>query len=65
MDDSSQVLKINHTLYTASLAAKRIGIPYHKFRWIVTKGEINPIQRTPILLFEEKELDRYKDTLEK
>ena len=50
-------------LYTASIAAKRANVPYHKVIYDMGKGLIKAFQIKPVILISEREIDRYRETL--
>lgn len=60
----SEQLTIKLPLHTVSTAAKFVGTSYHKLKWAISNGQVNPVLFEPVILIEEIELIRYKRILE-
>jgi hypothetical protein len=49
--------------YSTSKAALRAGVTFHKLVYDAGRNLITPFQKEPIILYSEKEIDRYKNAL--
>jgi hypothetical protein len=57
----SEIIDNANPLYDQSKAAKKLGISYATLTYALARDKISPIQRKPVLLFQESELIRYAE----